>query len=102
MVSYRVVFSPLAEDDLVGIYEFIAKDSPSRALSFIQRLRVQCRTLKTMAARGPQREGLGPGVRIMVFERRVTVAYHIKDEQVIVLRLFYAGQNIPSNLMDER
>jgi toxin ParE1/3/4 len=38
----------------------------------------------------------------MVFERRVTVAYHIKDEQVIVLRLFYAGQNIPSNLMDER
>ncbi len=38
----------------------------------------------------------------MVFERRVTVAYHIKDEHVIVLRLFYAGQNIPSTLLDER
>ena len=101
-MNYRVIFSRLAEDDLIGIYEFIAKDSPSRALSFIQRLRVQCRTLKTMATRGHQRENLGPGVRIMVFERRVTVAYHLKDEQVIVLRLFYAGQNIPSTLVDER
>ncbi|AYG58390.1 type II toxin-antitoxin system RelE/ParE family toxin [Rhizobium jaguaris] len=100
-MNYRVVFSVFAEDDLIGIYEFIAKDSPSRALSFVQRLRVQCGTLKTMAARGPQREGLGSGVRIMVFERRVTVAYHIKNEQVIILRLFYAGQNIPSTLIDE-
>ena len=101
-MNYRVVFSALAEDDLIGIYEFIAKDSPGRALSFIQRLRVQCGTLKTMAARGPKRENLGPGVRIMVFERRVTVAYHIKDEQVIILRFFYAGQNIPSTLIDEQ
>ncbi|MFT4184874.1 MAG: type II toxin-antitoxin system RelE/ParE family toxin [Rhizobium sp.] len=100
-MNYKVVFSAFAEDDLIGIYEFIAKDSPSRALSFIQRLRVQCRTLKTMAARGPQRENLGPGVRIMVFERRVTVAYQMKDEQVIILRLFYAGQNIPATLLDE-
>lgn len=99
---YKVSFSALAEEDVIGIYEFIAKDSPSRALSFIRRLREQCETLKTMAARGPQRESLGPGVRIMVFERRVTAAYHIKNEQVVILRLFYAGQNIPSTLLDER
>jgi toxin ParE1/3/4 len=101
-VIYKVSFSALAEEDVIGIYEFIAKDSPSRALSFIRRLREQCETLKTMAARGPQRESLGPGVRIMVFERRVTAAYHIKNEQVVILRLFYAGQNIPSTLLDER
>jgi len=100
-VNYRIVFSALAEDDLVGIYEFIAKDSPGRALSFIQRLQEQCKTLETMADRGPQRENLGPGVRILVFERRVTAAYHIKNEQVVILRLFYAGQNIPSTLFDE-
>ncbi|NLS19649.1 type II toxin-antitoxin system RelE/ParE family toxin [Rhizobium sp. P40RR-XXII] len=100
-MKYRVVFSALAEDDLINIYEFIAKDSPSRALSFIQRLQEQCKTLKIMADRGPQRESLGPGVRIMVFERRVTAAYLIKNEQVVILRLFYAGQNISSTLLDE-
>ncbi|KAA1178139.1 type II toxin-antitoxin system RelE/ParE family toxin [Rhizobium tropici] len=100
-MTYKVIFSALAEDDLIGIYEFIAKDSSSHALSFIQRLQRQCKTLETMADRGPQRESLGPGVRIMVFERRVTAAYHIKNEQVIILRLFYAGQNIPSTLLDE-
>ncbi|MFB2562214.1 type II toxin-antitoxin system RelE/ParE family toxin [Rhizobium sp. IMFF44] len=100
-MTYKVSFSALAEEDVIGIYEFIAKDSSGRALSFIRRLREQCETLKTMATRGPQRESLGPSVRIMVFERRITAAYYIKNEEVVILRLFYAGQNIPSTLLDE-
>ncbi|WFU09771.1 type II toxin-antitoxin system RelE/ParE family toxin [Rhizobium sp. CB3090] len=97
-MNYRVVFSAFAEDDLIGIYEFIAKDSPGRALSFVQRLGVQCRTLETMAARGPQRESLGPGVRIMIFERRVTVAYHIKNEQGHCSAFLLCGPKYPVDL----
>ncbi|WP_245433273.1 type II toxin-antitoxin system RelE/ParE family toxin [Rhizobium anhuiense] len=45
---------------------------------------------------GAPREDFAPGVRILVFERRVTIAYRIVKDRVQVLRLFYAGRNTPS------
>jgi toxin ParE1/3/4 len=92
-LKYSVVFARLAENDLVRIYEFIAVDSPVRAISFVRRLRAHCERLETMALRGPIRETLGKDIRISVFERRVTVAYRIEQDAVKILRLFYAGQD---------
>jgi toxin ParE1/3/4 len=92
-LKYKVVFARLAENDLIRIYEFIATDSPARAISFLRRLRAHCQRLETMALRGPIRETLGEHIRISVFERRVTVAYRIEADKVDILRLFYAGQD---------
>jgi toxin ParE1/3/4 len=38
-------FTPLAEADLEQIGDYIAQDSPRRALSFIRELRDQCRKI---------------------------------------------------------
>jgi toxin ParE1/3/4 len=92
-VKYKVVFARLAENDLLRIYEFIAADSPLRAISFIRRLRGHCGRLETMALRGPRREALGEEIRIFVFERRVTIGYRIEGDRVRILRLFYAGED---------
>ncbi|WP_281414196.1 hypothetical protein [Rhizobium sp. BK226] len=35
-------------------------------------------------------------MRILVFERRLAIAYRIVKDRVQVLRLFYAGRNTPS------
>jgi toxin ParE1/3/4 len=35
-------FAPLAMADLEGIGDFIARDNPSRAYSFVRELRKQC------------------------------------------------------------
>ncbi|MBB4576248.1 type II toxin-antitoxin system RelE/ParE family toxin [Rhizobium lentis] len=96
MVAFEVAFRPRAEKDLFEIYEFIAADNRPAAIEFIRRLRQFCRQLEDMPERGSPREDFAPGVRILVFERRVTIAYRIAKDRVQVLRLFYAGRNTPS------
>lgn len=95
-MAIKVIFRPKAEDDLFAIYEFIAGDSPARAIEFIRRLRALCTSLETMPERGALREDFAPGVRILVFEQRVTIAYRVRKGEIQIIRLFYAGRNTPS------
>jgi len=55
-----------------------------------------CHGLEDMPEGGEPREDFAPGVRILVFERRLAIAYRIVKDRVQVLRLFYAGRNTPS------
>jgi plasmid stabilization system protein ParE len=96
MVALKVVFRPRAEKDLLDIYAFIAADNSMAAMEFIRRLRQICHGLEDMPERGAPREDFAPGVRILVFERRVTIAYRVVKDRVQILRLFYAGRNKPS------
>ncbi|MGO7636733.1 type II toxin-antitoxin system RelE/ParE family toxin [Rhizobium leguminosarum] len=93
MVALKVVFRPRAEKDLLDIYAFIAADNSMAAMEFIRRLRQICHGLEDMPERGAPREDFAPGVRILVFERRVTIAYRVVKDRVQILRLFYAGRN---------
>ncbi|WP_348626490.1 hypothetical protein [Mesorhizobium sp. LNJC384A00] len=34
-----------------------------------------------------------PGLRIVGFERRLTVAFTVEGDQVVILRVFYGGVN---------
>ncbi|NKM81943.1 type II toxin-antitoxin system RelE/ParE family toxin [Rhizobium leguminosarum bv. viciae] len=95
-MALKVVFRPRAEKDLLDIYAFIAADNSIAAMEFIRRLRQICHGLEDMPERGAPREDFAPGVRILVFERRVTIAYRVVKDRVQILRLFYAGRNTPS------
>ncbi|MDE1156838.1 MAG: type II toxin-antitoxin system RelE/ParE family toxin [Neorhizobium sp.] len=94
MTQNEVLFHPLADIDLETIYHFIAADSPDRAIAFVRRIRAFSMNLKTMSMRGRNRDDLASGVRTLVFEKRVVIAYRTESECVTVLRLFYAGRNI--------
>jgi len=100
-VAYRITFHALAADDLDRIDDFIAQDSPERAIAFVRRIRKHCLSLATMPERGPARDDLAPGVRTLSFERRVTIIYRIEGELVRILRVLYAGQDYPASLQDE-
>jgi len=39
--KYSLRYLPAANDDLVGILDYIAKDSPARALQFIEKIEKQ-------------------------------------------------------------
>lgn len=41
----RLAFTPLAEQDLEAIADYIAADNPVRALSFVRELRTQCQRI---------------------------------------------------------
>jgi len=92
-VVFRVVFRPAAVSDLDQIYDFIAEDSPQRAIAFVRRIHQHCQTLSEMPERAPRRNDLGEGVRLLVFEKRIAIAYRIHDETVEILRIFYAGRD---------
>jgi len=89
-----VVFHPIAEDDIGRIFDFIAADSPGRAIGFVRRIRAACLELVRFPERGRLRTDLADNVRTLVFERRVVIAYRVEDRSIVILRIFYAGQQI--------
>jgi toxin ParE1/3/4 len=88
-----VLFSPEARDDLDRLSDRIAEAaSRTVASGFIARLEDFCLALAT-ADLGRRRDDLRPGLRVAGFRRRVAIAYISDDAQVVILRLFYGGQD---------
>jgi toxin ParE1/3/4 len=94
-VTPNVIFSSGARGDLSQLFEYIAKQSGSvRAFNYTEQIRAFCLGLATFPERGRQRDDLRPGLRLISFKRRVTIAYHISGTRVIIDRIAYAGRNI--------
>jgi toxin ParE1/3/4 len=94
-MTRTVIFSPEAENDLSTLYTYISEQSGSeRALGYIERLATHCERLATFPERGQKRDDLRPGLRITGFERRVTIAFHVTLDCVVIDRLLYAGRDV--------
>lgn len=55
----RVDYAQEADNDLVGIAEFIARDKPEVARRWVQKIRDTCSTLATQPEMGELRKGFG-------------------------------------------
>jgi toxin ParE1/3/4 len=94
-VPYRIVFAPAARDDLRHLYLFIAdRSGDARALAYIERIEAYCRGFADFPERGMRRDDLIPGLRMVGFERRVSIAFHIGSETVTFDRILYGGRDI--------
>ena len=94
MKEYVVEFAPEAIEDLKRLYDWIADAaSPTVALAYVTRIETFCRGLAFSPERGHRRDDIRPGLRILGFERRITVAFTVSAERVTILRLFYGGRN---------
>ncbi len=92
MMRYRVVFAPMAADQIRHIYQYVASSSSfERAWSFTQAIVGFCQSLDTFPERGGRRDDLRPGLRIIGFRRRVTLAFEVTGELVTILGVFYGG-----------
>lgn len=89
-----VVLSPEAVSDLETLYDWIAREaSPEIAFNYIDRLETYVRGFDVASERGTLRADLRPGLRTVGFERRVTIAFTVTDDQALILRFFYGGQD---------
>ncbi len=92
MKQRSVVFTPEAEDDLQQIYDWIAeRGGPRTALAYIERIEDYCVRFDLASERGQRRDDIRPGLRILGFERRLTIAITVETEEVTILRVFYGG-----------
>jgi toxin ParE1/3/4 len=105
MKRYDVTFRPHAEADLFALYDYIAKEA-GRAVAgaYIDRIEAACLSLATFPNRGRRRDDIRPGLRTMGFERRVTIVFQVQEDEVVIVRIFYGGQDyehILRNTTDE-
>ncbi|MFZ4604055.1 MAG: type II toxin-antitoxin system RelE/ParE family toxin [Caulobacterales bacterium] len=99
MKRRTVLLAPEAEADLAVIYDYVAQAaSPQVAGAYLERVEAFVRGFETAAERGTTRDDVRPGLRIVGFERRITVAFVVEDQRVTILRLFYGGQDWASAL----
>ena len=94
MIRRTVVLLPKARTDLRVIYDHIAAEgSQTAALAYAQRLETWLGGFDIGAERGTRRDNIERGLRTVGFERRVTAAFTVEVERVVILRLFYGGQD---------
>lgn len=88
-----VYLSAEAEYDLETIGDHIARDNPTRALTFVQELRSKCQDL----AEFPERFPLVPryeanGVRQCIHGNHL-IFYRVNSEKVIIIHILHGAQN---------
>ena len=94
-MTHRVVFSPEASEDLLGLYDYIsARSGGVQALRYIERIERWCEGLRRFPERGVVRDDIRSGVRVMGFERRVTIAFRVLPDTVTILRILYSGRDL--------
>lgn len=88
-------FSPLAERDLEEIGDYIARDNPKRALSFIAEIRDRCFLIMQMPYGSPLRESLGVGVRVVPFGRyMIFYTVHEDADKIRIERILHTARDI--------
>jgi toxin ParE1/3/4 len=94
----QCLFSPRAEADLEEIGDYIARDNPTRAVTFIREIRELCQNITSVPEGNPLRPDLGEGIRMAPF-RRYLVFYAVGADSVRIERILHGARDIP-NLFD--
>ncbi|MEO9593315.1 type II toxin-antitoxin system RelE/ParE family toxin [Rhodopirellula bahusiensis] len=53
----KVIYAPEADNDIVGIVDFIARDKPEAARNWMLKIRETCDTIATQPGMGEERPG---------------------------------------------
>ena len=71
-----------------------ARSGEARAGAYVSRIVAYCQGFKTFPHRGTRCDQISPGLRIIGFERRVTIAFRVFADEVVIVQVLYGGQDI--------
>jgi toxin ParE1/3/4 len=95
-----VLLTPLAETDLEEIGDYIALDNPTRALTFIQEIRLQCQKIGRSPLAYRARPELGEGIRSSPFGNYV-ILYRPQTPGILVIRVLHSAMDLPRHMGTE-
>ena len=103
MKKFKISYEHKARDDIDSLYDWIVDNQGSTMIAnkYISRLRRYIDGFIMFPHRGTTRDNLYPGIRLVGFERRVTIAFTISDDTVLIVRIFYGGRDVAALLDDE-
>ncbi len=92
----RLLLSPRAAADLEDIAEYIARDNPERAATFIEELEATCRAVAATPDIYPARPDLAPGLRMAVHGRYLVLFRELPGQSAVrVERVLHGARNLP-------
>lgn len=101
-MTFSVVFSPEAEEQLAALYHYIAAaGSPNLAVRYTEAIVSYCESLQTFPHRGTKRDDVRPGLRIINYKKRAVIAFAVWGELVSIIGVFYGGQDYETILHDD-
>ncbi len=89
----RIVFSPEALDDLASIAEWIARDNPVRADSFVDEIEDRCRSLASFSERFPVAGIVGDRSIRKLTHAGYLIFYDVDDEVIDILRIVHGSRD---------
>ena len=97
-LAYRIRLRPEAENDLRLLYQGLVDRgaSPSTARGYVNSIIGYVNGFDLFPKRGSVRNEIRQGLRIVGFERRVSIAFLVEDDtqEVVILRILYGGQQL--------
>lgn len=101
-MSYRVVFSPEAQEQLASLFRYITEAASHEiAASYTEAIVSYCERLQTFPHRGMMRDDVRPGLRITNYKKRTVIAFDVEADLVSIIGIFYGGQDYASILQDD-
>lgn len=98
MARYRI--SPLAEQDLEAIGDFIAQDNPHRAITFIVELRNQCSKIAANPKACRLRPELGTNIRSFAYGNYV-IFFQENPDTICIVRMLHGAMDIENRFMEK-
>jgi plasmid stabilization system protein ParE len=100
--NYKIEWAGVAENDLKGIVEYIAEDSPVNALKILKKIKQKASSLYALPERGrivPELQEQG----IMIYRELIIptwrIIYRISETKIYVLSVLDGRQNVEDILL---
>jgi toxin ParE1/3/4 len=87
----RLRKTPIAEQDLLGIWEYIARDSPAAADRFLQRLDERFQLLLKEPLMGESQDRFRTGLRSIV-EGSYIAFYEPRENEILLYRVLHGAR----------
>jgi toxin ParE1/3/4 len=89
----KLTISPSARQDLMDIFDYIARDKPIAASRWIDSIEQKCALIASAPELGEKREEFGAGIRSSVVGRYV-IFYRPNEEGIEVVRVVSGDRDI--------
>ena len=91
----QLKFAPIARQDLHDIFEYISRDKPRAAASWIDKIEEKCKLIATTPEFGESRPEFGKNIRSSVVGRYV-IFYRPVNEEIEIARVLPGDRDIRS------
>ncbi len=91
-------FTSMAVSDLEEIGDYIARDNPARAESFVVELRKQCEKIARNPLGYRARPEIAEGIRTCAF-RHYLILFRTEGDEVLIVRMLHGAMDIPRKLV---